>query len=134
VPPYEAGREIPEALADEDRLVAYSSLAAVDRGDSYRVFWEYLEKNKLSDVAQTGRLWWQNHGLQADFYGIAGLTPPGSCDNLPTRVAGFKPQNPELFRVPYCFSSECRSATQRWKSQSWIRPKHYQRRTTIDDP
>jgi hypothetical protein len=40
------------------------------------------------------------------------LTPPGSCGNLATRVAVFEPQNPELSHVPYCFSSECRSATQ----------------------
>jgi len=32
---------------------------------------------------------WQNQGLQADFCRIAGLTPPGSCDTLATRVAGF---------------------------------------------
>lgn len=36
--------------------------------------------------------------------GISGLTPPGSCGSLATRVAGFEPQNSELFRVPYCLS------------------------------
>jgi hypothetical protein len=97
-------------------------------------FGSVKEKKSCLRPRLEGLFWWQNQGLQADFCRIAGLTPPGSYDTLATRVAGFEPQNPELFPVPYCFSSECRSATQRWKSQSWIRPKHYLRRTTIDDP
>jgi hypothetical protein len=133
---YEAGREENfEALADVDSLVPYRSLAAVDRGDSYRIFWECLAK-KISCPIWPGMegCFRQNQRLQADFCRIVGLTPLGSYDTLATRVAGFEPQNAELSPVPYCFSSECRSATQRWKSQSWIRPKYYLRRTTIDDP
>jgi hypothetical protein len=49
-------KKTPEAPADVDRLVAYRSLAALDRGDSYRVFLGVSkEKNKLS-VAQAGGL------------------------------------------------------------------------------
>lgn len=32
-------KKTPEAPADVDRLVAYRSLAAIDRGDRYRVLW-----------------------------------------------------------------------------------------------
>jgi hypothetical protein len=40
VPFYEAGgEEDPEALADVDSLVAYRSLAAIDRRGSHRMFW-----------------------------------------------------------------------------------------------
>lgn len=55
---YEAGREEnPEAPADVDRLAAPGALAAIDRGDRYRILWECLaKKNKLSDVAQAGGL------------------------------------------------------------------------------
>ncbi len=42
---------------------------------------------------------------------LTSLTPPDSCDNLRAHVADFGPQNSELFHVPHCFSSECRSAT-----------------------
>ena len=54
----------------------------------------------------------RNHELQAGFWQVSGLTPLCSCANLAALVAGFEPQNPELFHVPYCFSSEYRSATQ----------------------
>jgi hypothetical protein len=44
---------------------------------------------------------------------VTSLTPLDSCDNLRAQVADFGPQNSELFHVPHCFSSECRSATQK---------------------
>jgi hypothetical protein len=38
--------ETAEATADVDRLISYGSLAAPDRGESYRMFWECLAKKK----------------------------------------------------------------------------------------
>ena len=68
---------------------------------------------------------WKTKGFQADFTRKVGLTPPCSYDNLSPRVAGFEPEKPELFHVPYCFtSSECRRRDSGSQSQSWIRPKH----------
>lgn len=74
-------------------FVAVSAGAAVDRGAAVH---ELLETRDLCGKQRAFRLILVNS---------FGLTPPDSCDNLGVRVPDFEPRKPELFHIPYCFSS-----------------------------
>jgi len=84
-------------------FVAVGAGAAFDRSAPFH------EPVKIEDLS----------GKQRAFRPIllitSGLTPLGSCDNLGPRVADFEPRNPELFHIPYCFSSLVISSECRWR-------------------
>jgi hypothetical protein len=59
----------------------------------------------LHELVEIQDLCGKQRAFRAILLNYFGLTPPDSCDNLGVRVVDFEPRKPELFHIPYCFSS-----------------------------